>query len=81
VHLWRAFFDLWEQRNERVHGNDKSTKDGAKGDKVVSQIKHLHTKRTEVLAPHRSIMFMTTQDDAPTREQTDPDENALDAYL
>jgi hypothetical protein len=41
----------------------------------------VHTKTIEVLAAHRSIMFMTTQDDASTCKQTDQDKSALDTYL
>jgi hypothetical protein len=76
VHLWKSFFDIWEQRNKFVHGEDKSTRDTAKRVKVISQIKHLDTKTIEVLAAHQSIMFMIAPD--TTNGQ---DKNALDAYL
>jgi hypothetical protein len=76
VHLWKSFFDTWDQRNEFVHGKDKSTRDAAKQVKVVSQVKHLHTKTSEVLAAHQSIMLMIAPDTINGQ-----DENALDAYL
>jgi hypothetical protein len=68
-----------QQQNKFVHGNDESTRDITKDVKVVNQIKDLHTKTTEVLAAHRSIMFVTIQDDASTREQKYQDE--MHAYL
>jgi hypothetical protein len=77
VHLWKSFFDIWDQQNKFVHCKDKSTRDAAKRVKVISQVKHLHTKKTEVLAAHQSIMFMTAHDRIDGQ-----DKNALDAcYL
>jgi hypothetical protein len=73
VHLvWKSFFDIWDQRNEFVHGKDKSTRDAAKQGKVNSQVKHLHTNTTEDLEAHQSIMFMIAHDTTNGH-----DENAL----
>jgi hypothetical protein len=58
VTVWIDFFELWEQRNNLVHGTDKSSQDLAKRSKALAQIKHLHTQQDEVLAAHRSCMFM-----------------------
>jgi hypothetical protein len=58
VTIWKEFFALWEQRNNLVHGTDKSSHDLAKRSKAIAQIKHLHTQQNEVLAAHRSCMFM-----------------------
>jgi hypothetical protein len=52
VHLWKSFFDIWDQRNEFVHGKDMSTRDTAKRVKVVSQVKHRHTKTAKVHWQH-----------------------------
>jgi hypothetical protein len=70
VHLWKSFFDIWDQRNEFVHGKDKSTRDAAKRVKIVGQVKHLHTKTTEVLAAHQSIMFMTAHNTINGQDET-----------
>ncbi len=56
--IWKEFFELWEQRNNLVHGTDMSSQDLAKRSKAIAQIKHLHTQQDEVLAAHRSCMFM-----------------------
>ena len=68
LHLWKAFFEVWEQQNKVVHGKDKIIKASSKHVKGVSQTKHLRSKKTDVLAAHRSIMFMTIQYGAPTCE-------------
>jgi hypothetical protein len=44
--------------NNLVHGTDKSSQDLAKRSKAIAQIKHLHTQQDNVLAAHRSCMFM-----------------------
>ena len=64
--------------NDHVHGTDKSTKDLAKRRKVVTKIKYLHTKTTEVLAAHRTSIFMRVHDDQTTHDQNN---NALDVHL
>jgi hypothetical protein len=58
VTVWKEFFELWEQCNNLVQGTDKSSQDQAKRSKALAQIKHLHTQQDEVLAAHRSCMFM-----------------------
>ncbi len=80
VLLWKEFFDIWGQRNDQVHGNDKRTTDTAKRSKTVSHIKYLHTKTPEVLAAHRSIMFMRTHEDT-THESNGHEDTALDDIL
>jgi hypothetical protein len=45
VHLWNAFFEIWDQRNDLVQGKDKSTRDIAKCGKAISKIKHLYAPR------------------------------------
>jgi hypothetical protein len=46
VQLWMEFFDLLDQRNSLVHGNnDKNTREGAKRQRAITKIKHLHTKQ------------------------------------
>jgi hypothetical protein len=53
-----GIFDLWDQLNNLVHGNDKTTRESAKRQGAVTKIKHLHTQQDSVLAAHRSGMFM-----------------------
>jgi hypothetical protein len=57
VTIWNEFFEIWEQRNNLVHGTDKSSNDLAQRSKAIAQIKNLHTQQDEVLAAHRSCMF------------------------
>jgi hypothetical protein len=52
VTIWKEFFEIWEQRNNLVHGTDKSSHNLAKCSKASAQIKHLHTQQDEVLAAH-----------------------------
>jgi hypothetical protein len=58
VTIWKDFFEIWEQRNNLVHGTDKSSQDLAKRSKANAQIKHLYTQQDEVLAAHQSCIFM-----------------------
>jgi hypothetical protein len=50
--LWTEFFELWEQRNNLVHGKDKTSKDVTKCRKVIIKIKHLHSQQDAVVAAH-----------------------------
>jgi hypothetical protein len=58
VQLWTEFFDLWDQRNDLGHGNDKTTRESAKCQRAITKIEHLHTQQDSDLAAHRSCMFM-----------------------
>ena len=62
ANIWAEFFDLWEQRNNLVHGNDQPSQDIAQHQKVIRIIKHLHTQQADVLAAHRTSMFMKDTD-------------------
>jgi hypothetical protein len=57
------FFDLWEQRNNLVHGNNKTTRESAQRQRAITKIKHLHTRQDSVLAAHRSCMFIRDNQD------------------
>jgi hypothetical protein len=68
--IWKQFFMMWEQRNQQVHGHDKTTQRKAKRRRLASEFKHLHSKRPEVLHTDRDLFIGTTEDDVDTFIET-----------
>jgi hypothetical protein len=48
--LWNAFFGLWTERNEAIHGHDLSTQNQARHRKLRAEMELLHSQRDQVLA-------------------------------
>ena len=57
--LLQSFFDLWEERNNIVHGQDVLTRKQKRRNKLIQEIKTLHQKESSVLARDRDI-FITS---------------------
>lgn len=50
-------WELWELRNSELHGKDKETKKLANREKVMREIKALHSIRDEVLPKHQDAFM------------------------
>jgi hypothetical protein len=48
--IWKAFFVLWKERNEAIHGHDLSTQNQARHRRLRAKMELLHSQRDQVLA-------------------------------
>jgi hypothetical protein len=61
--IWKEFFELWEQRNNLVHGTDMSSQDLANSSKAIAQIKNTSTlNKTRSLQPTNPACLCAIQE-------------------
>lgn len=55
--MWHIFFDMWEARNQVVHGHNTASKTRASHKKIANELRFIHSKRNEVLTTDRDILL------------------------
>ena len=54
---------MWEARNAVVHGADSSSRQTARQEHAAVSLRHLHSKRNEVLAADQGLVISDTPED------------------
>ena len=70
--LWVAFFELWEARNQVVHGADLLQYKERQKTRLLSEIREIHSKRHLYMPIHRACLI------APDVEDTDRVDNFVE---
>jgi hypothetical protein len=60
--VWKEFFTMWSNRNTAIHGKDSDTRHKSRLRHAAVQLKHLHLKRTDVLATDRDLFIGDTDE-------------------
>ena len=55
--IWRHWYEVWEIRNQVIHGKDKSTRHQARRQRLKFQLEKLCALRNNVCARHRNKFF------------------------
>jgi hypothetical protein len=58
--VWNAFFCLWKDRNEAIHGHDLSTQNQARHRRLRAEMELLHSQRDQVLAMDSNMFIGET---------------------
>jgi hypothetical protein len=61
--VWKEFFKMWTTRNTAIHGNDSASRQTSRRRHAAVAIRHLHTKRKDVLATDRDLFIGDTDND------------------
>jgi hypothetical protein len=57
--LWKKWFELWEDRNGEVHGRDAKTREMAKKDQAIREVRAIYRYKDLVCAEDCSIFRQT----------------------
>jgi hypothetical protein len=58
--IWTAFFKIWKDRNEAIHGHDLKTQNQARQRRLRAEMELLHSKRDQVLAVDNDVFIGDT---------------------
>jgi hypothetical protein len=68
--IWKEFFTMWNARNTAIHGNDSDTRQQSRIRLATVHLRHLHSKRNDVLATDRDLFIGETDADIDRWAQT-----------
>ena len=59
--LWRAWFDIWEERNGYVHGKTKQEQSRKRRAAVEQEIKEIYNRKWEYIPSDRALLTGTAE--------------------
>jgi hypothetical protein len=60
--IWTQWRELWNMRNEAIHGHDLATKTRAKRAKAEAQLHQIYSRRQQMLPSHTELLFSTVEE-------------------